>query len=304
MRVPRAAAVPRQLTVAPFVGSAAVAAGLVTRRQLTGDAWRRLLPDIYAWRGLAVDHRLRCRAAGLYLAGRGAVSGRDAAALWGAEVRPLDAPVETTVPHEVRFRAPAGIRVVRSRLARGDITGRWGVPVTTASRTAFDLARRLSLPEAVVCVDAMLAARLIIPPELPAFAAARPGWPGLEQLHTVVALADRGAESPQESRLRMILIAGGLPRPVTQYEVRDHAGRQVARLDLAYPRARLGMEYDGDQHRTREAFRRDLRRLNALRVNGWSVLRFTAADLRRPVQVVATVRAALTGHPVTFPGAG
>jgi hypothetical protein len=117
----------------------------------------------------------------------------------------------------------------------------------------------------------------------------------------VLVLADGGAGSPQESRLRLILVAGGLPRPVAQYEVRDPDGTFVARLDLGFPKHRLGAEYDGDHHRERDTFRRDLRRLNALRIRGWTVLRFTAADLYDPRRVVATVRAALASAATTAP---
>ena len=92
----------------------------------------------------------------------------------------------------------------------------------------------------------------------------------------------------------MILIAGRLPWPVTQYRVHDEAGLFVARLDLAYPNARLGIEYEGDHHRSRDAFQRDLRRINALRACGWTVLRFGALDIyREPRKIIATVRAAL-----------
>ena len=289
----RIVAAPRELTHAPFVGCKAVADGLVTRRQLAGDAWRRMLPDIYAWSRLRLDHRMWCRAAGLFLHGRGVVSGRDAAALFGADAVVRGAPIEVTVPEPVRIRAPGGLVVVRSPLPAGDVDGWAGVPVTTPVRTAFDVARRLPIIEAVVTVDAMLAARLVTPAGLEATAAARPGWPGLRQLRRVVELCDAGAESPQESRLRLVLIAGGLPRPVCQHEVFDGNGCFVARLDLAYPDRKLAIEYEGDHHRDRSTFQRDLRRMNRLRALGWTVLRFGAADIyRQPVRVIALVQIA------------
>jgi hypothetical protein len=145
-----------------------------------------------------------------------------------------------------------------------------------------------------VCVDAMLAVRLLAPADLATSADRRAHWPGLSQVRKVLLLCDAGAESPQESRLRLILIAGGLPRPVCQYEVRDPAGMFVARLDLAYPEQRLGIEYEGDHHRGRGAFQHDMRRINRLRACGWTVLRFGVADIYRDrARVVATVRAAL-----------
>lgn len=290
----RSVAVPRELTYAPFVGRDEVAAGFVTRAQLAGPAFRRLLPDIYAWAQLRLDHQAWCLAAGLFLRDRGAVSGRAAAALWGADVLVRGEPIEITVPKSTRFRTPSGLTVVRSALPPEDIAQRAGIPVTTPRRTAFDLARRLPLIEAVVAVDAMLAARLISRGTVSAFIRDGRYWPGLPQLRKVAMLCDPGAESPMETRLRMILIAGRLPWPVTQYEVRDESGLFVARLDLAYPEHKLGIEYEGDHHRRREAFQRDLRRINALRACGWTVLRFAAMDIyREPRKVIATVRAAL-----------
>ena len=289
----RAATIPRELTYAPFVGRDAVAEGLLTRRQLAGDAWRRLLPGIYAWSGLRLDHRMRCLAVGLFLHGRGAISGRDAAAIWGADALVRGAAIEVTVPEAVRFRAPDGLVLVRSRLQDSDVSAWAGVPVTTPGRTAFDVARRLPIVESVATVDAMLAARLLRPQDLAASAAVRPGWPGISQLRRVLELCDGSAESPQESRLRMILIAGGLPRPVCQHEVFDARGTFVARLDLAYPERQLAIEYEGDHHRNREVFQKDLRRINRLRALGWTVLRFGPVDIyRQPDRVVALVRIA------------
>ncbi|GAA0916164.1 DUF559 domain-containing protein [Virgisporangium aurantiacum] len=291
--------VPRDL---PFVGSAAIAEGLLTRRQLQGGTWRRLFPDIYACAQLELDHHLRCQAAGLYLRGRGAVSGRSAAAFWGADTLTRGDPIEVTVPADVRIRPPAGLRVIRSSLGTADLIAVGGTPVTTPARTAFDVARRLPIVEAVVTVDAMLAKRLIVDDTLLRLAVDHPGWPGVDRLRQVHALSDAGAESPQESRLRMILVGGSLPRPVTQHVVRDAGGTFVARLDLAYPEHRLGIEYEGDHHRDRGTFQRDLRRINALRACGWIVLRFAAADIyRNPDRIVELVRAALevdllTGH--------
>ena len=81
---------------------------------------------------------------------------------------------------------------------------------------------------------------------------------------------------------------------MAQYEVRDGVGFFVARLDLAYPERRLGVEYEGDHHRGRSVFAHDLRRINALKLLGWRVLRFGAADVfGQPDRIVAQVRAAL-----------
>jgi hypothetical protein len=161
-------------------------------------------------------------------------------------------------------------------------------------RTAFDIARRPPLFEAVVGIDAMLAARLVTASALARFGASRERWPGVRQVRKVLVVCDGGAESPMESRLRLVLIAGGLPWPVTQHEVFAPDGAFVARLDLAYPRYRLGIEYEGDHHRSRRVYQQDLRRINALNACGWTVLRFGAADVyRKPRRVIEVVRTAL-----------
>jgi very-short-patch-repair endonuclease len=59
-------------------------------------------------------------------------------------------------------------------------------------------------------------------------------------------------------------------------------------------RSAPALEYEGDHHRERGQFRRDIARVNALRQAGWLVLRFTADDvLRDPDRVVVLVAAAI-----------
>jgi Protein of unknown function (DUF559) len=287
-------AVPRDLSYAPFRGSDAIAAGMLTRRQLQSPRWRRMFRDIYVAAAVRLDHHAWCIAASLMLDGRGAISGRSAAALFNVDVLARGAPVEVTVPRSMRLLPPPRMNIMRSALPVGD-TQQWaGMLTTTPLRTAFDIARRPPLFEAVVGVDAMLTARLVTRSQLERFGTARKRWPGMRQLHKVLVVCDGGAESPMESRLRLVLIAGGLPWPVTQHEVFDPNGAFVARLDLAYPEFRLGIEYEGDHHRDRYTYQQDLRRINALNACGWTVLRFGAADVyRNPGRVVATVRAAL-----------
>jgi Protein of unknown function (DUF559) len=95
-----------------------------------------------------------------------------------------------------------------------------------------------------------------------------------------------------ETRLRWLLIQAGLPRPDVQVHLRDCEGRFLGRADLFYSRARLAVEYDGDNHRDRLV--EDDRRQNLMINAGFRLLRFTAGDIyRRPESVVAQVKAAL-----------
>lgn len=113
---------------------------------------------------------------------------------------------------------------------------------------------------------------------------------GSARLDRVVALADPRAESPPETRLRLLLALSGLPVPQVQFPLYDDRGRSWVRFDLAYPDALLAIEYDGAEHddpldRVRDA------RTAAL---GWQTLRITADGLTRNTRrTVGTVRALL-----------
>ena len=77
--------------------------------------------------------------------------------------------------------------------------------------------------------------------------------------------------------------------------IRGDSGAPTFRLDLAYPQARVGIEYDGRSHLDRERLRADRRRINWLDAHGWTMRYFTDQDLyHRPDHVVAVVRKALS----------
>ena len=251
------------------------------------------MSDVYIRAEIEMTYRLWCYAAALYGAPRGAICGVSAAFMHGVDV--LDAsegPVELLLPKEVRRASVPMVRLIRSPIGRGDVVIESGVRVTSPNRTAFDLARRLPQVDAVTVIDALCFRRVADLPSIVAFAQAHPGWPGFTRVAPVLELVEPLSESPMETRLRLVLIDGGLPRPVAQFEVRD--SRFIGRLDLAYPAWKIGIEYDGDQHRNPEAFAADLTRQNRLRAAGWTILRFTVRDVyRKPDQICATVRATI-----------
>jgi hypothetical protein len=120
--------------------------------------------------------------------------------------------------------------------------------------------------------------------------AAHPGARGLPRLRGVLPLMDGGAESPQETVARLALIDAGLPAPVTQFRVVDGYGQFVARLDMAYPEYRVGIEYDGPQHWTDPAVRqRDIDKMFTLNELDWIVIR-ASRDLLRYRRTTYVVR--------------
>jgi very-short-patch-repair endonuclease len=263
-----------------FRGSQAIASGLLTRNELRSTAWRPLFRDVYADAGLTVSHRTRCTAAARLLLPPGAaLAGRAAAALFGAGTVETTDPLDVVVPAGTRFGPVAGLRVHNVRLDPGDTLDRAGIPVTSPLRTCWDLACWLDAVEAVTVIDPMIAGRLVTASGLRDYALDRAGRRGWRRTVRAANLADGGAESPPESRLRVRLVLAGLPRPRTQYVItRD--GRFVARVDLAWPEFRIAIEYDGMWHHDPAQFHRDRRRLNQILGEDWLVLHVTARRLR------------------------
>ena len=237
---------------------------------------------------------MRCAAAALLLPEDAAITQRSAAFLHGVDILPRTAPVQVTVNRGTSMPSRPGLDVRRGVLSELDLTRVGGLPVTTLVRTAFDLGRDQNLERAVVGLDAVLHTRFVTADEVAKYADDHPRWPGRNHLLRALRLAHPGSESPWETRTRLLLLRAGLPHPEVQYEVLGPYGEVLARLDLAYPEHRLGIEYDGDHHRERDAFRADLARHNRLRAQGWTVLRFIATDIRdTPERTIAQIRATL-----------
>jgi very-short-patch-repair endonuclease len=291
-RMSRIPARPPALRGKIFRGSDQVRAGRLTKAQLRSSAWHRLFPDVYACASLPIDHARRARAAA-GLAGPGAVvSGRSAGVLWGVDLAGPDDDVECTLAPGCRAGTVRGIRVTRRELATEEVTRRDGVRVTTVVRTALDLARIQPVEEAVVALDQFLRTGLVTLDDVRAAASAATG-PGCRQIRRVAELADGRAESPQETRLRLLLHRSRLPRPLAQYVVRGSDGGFVARVDFAWPDAKVAVEYEGRWHGQPQQVARDRRRLNELAAAGWTVVFVTSADLHDPVALIARIAAAL-----------
>jgi hypothetical protein len=262
----------------PFRGSQALAGGLLTPNQLYGPRHRRLFRDVFVPATLEPDLATRSRAAFLLVRGRrGLLAGYSAAALLGADCAPHDAPAEVLVPHYMR--GEPGLRVSYGAAAGVDLMLAGGCRVTAPLRTAWDLARRLPLVEAVIAVDALARAGGFAPAELLTRRRSAPGARNCRRLDEVVALSDPRAESPRETRLRVGLVRAGLPAPEVQYRIEDEHGFVLARVDLGYPCAKLAIEYDGATHFTVRRARLDRERDGLLASHGWQTLRLAGDDI-------------------------
>jgi hypothetical protein len=261
--------------------------------------WESPLPGAYKLAGAPPTWRQCAMSACLSLGVRTVVSFRAAAALRNfpgiKRVR-----VEVTVPRN-RHRIGSSeiiIHTTREPIPEEDVTTIDGIPVTKPARTLLDLAT--VEPEAVIerCLDDLLRRHLVSLSFLERWLQdpRRRRHRGTKVLQRLVAArATMGVtESPLETELLKLLQRSGLPIPMLQYVVEDH-GRFVARLDLAYPAARVAIEADGFRyHDGRKAFDSDRARGNDLQTLGWNVLRITSQHLAEdPIGVARWIRRAL-----------
>lgn len=281
---------PPSLLAAPFRGSTAIGAGLLTVAQLRSSTWRRLFRDVYVNARLPDSHLIRIRGAALRLPAGAAISGRSAAHLWCAELAASD-PVEMLTP--TAFGPLDGARIHLGNVDPDELTVHRGIPVCVPAHALWEISRALPLLDAIGWVDALARRRRLSRAAVMAHAERHRGAPGSRQATATMRLCDPRAESVPESKVRVAVITGGLPAAVPQFVVRDEDGYFVARVDLAWPRWKFAIEYDGLWHAERIQLDEDRRRLRSLNAAGWHVYPVTRADMHDMSGLVADIAAAL-----------
>jgi very-short-patch-repair endonuclease len=197
-----------------------------------------------------------------------------AAALWGL-LRPLEGPVDVSVPTCNGRRPRAGIRIHRARrLADAEREGlvvrtiRNGIPVTSVPRTLEDL-------------------RGVVPPRLHRRAVRQAELAGFALGPSI--RPDRTRSDLERDFLAFCRVHG-----VLEPEVNVQIGRW--KVDFLWRDARLAVETDSyEYHRGSIAFEDDHARDLYLRRIGFTVRRYTGAQIRdHPAAVVADLREVLT----------
>ena len=274
----------------PFVGTEAVAAGL-SRRQLA-RRYEAVYRNVYIPKGQQLTAASRAKAAWLWSGRRATLAGLSAAAVQGTRW------IDAGLPAELFRRCdPAdGILIYRDKLADDEVTLVNDIPCTTPARTAYDLGRRGTLTQAVIRLDALAQARRLSSADVHPLVFRHRGAKGIVQLRKALDLMDGGAESPQETRTRLLLVRrGGLLPPETQIAIVDEYGRVFARLDMGWTEWKVGVEYDGVQHWVDPAQRTwDIDRAAELATRGWTIIGVSSDLLKyRPNVVITRVREAL-----------
>ncbi|HZU49726.1 MAG TPA: hypothetical protein VFA16_21100 [Mycobacterium sp.] len=253
---------------------------VLSRRELEADLKCGVLQKL--WHGIYgsgnVDTGLRLRGLDLATGSTVAVCLSTAAGGYGFDTEDTR-DLHVLDPGDHHLRPADGLVIHRRKDAPLTLVA--GRPATTPAWTAIEVARSLRRARALATLDAALRSGTCSRDDLRRAADHQRGRRGIVAVRQLLPLAAPEAESPMESEARLVMIDGGLPTPALQYEIVDN-GRQVWRVDFAWPEYRVAAEYDGvDWHSGPEAFFRDRRRTAALQELDWVAVPIVAEDVRR-----------------------
>jgi hypothetical protein len=256
-------------------------------------AIRRVFNGVYV--PAAVPDTLETRIAAVKLVRKPFVVLRDRTAAWVWGVDTFDYRELEILP-PLEFSSLRGHTRTRRKGCDGgirdlkdvDIVEIDGVLITTPARTAIDLAckdcrRPGGRRKALARLDAFMRVCDVTHDDMHKVLLRFRGRRGVRQARSLVPIADPRAESQGESWPRLEILDHGLPAPELQHWV-SVDGYPTYRLDMAYPKHRVAIEYDGREfhegvdengHDRRE---RDEARRAWLREHGWTVIVLTKDD--------------------------
>lgn len=239
-------------------------------------------------------------AAALLWAGEGsAASHRCASALWRFDSCPPGV-VEITTFRNLRAEEAGHIKIHRySSLLPDEVESIGGIRATAPARTLLDLAAVVPSHRLEIALDSALRRKQVTLPELRLTLSrnARRGRRGVQAFRRALEIRD-DSFVPQhrglESKLWRLIATSDLPTPLREYPVIE-GGREIYRIDFAYPDRMLAIEADSwEHHSDRISWSKDHDRGNVLTVRGWRLLHFTyEAVVNRPDSVIQTIRDAL-----------
>jgi len=287
---------------AVFTTAYAMAHG-VSRSQLQRGAYSHIFWGVYTT-GDAADVAMRALAA-LRVAGPNALLGGVTVlkflGVWLPARLQEDDHIHVTMPPGTCGPQTPPIIVTRSKVVLEpielwDVFGLMGVHPAQAWLQA---ATRLSLIDLVVATDALMRRKhtVAIWPEFEYVLSCFPGRRGVKRARQALAMAHEGVDSPMETRLRLALIASRLPCPEVNWPLRPQPDGQLYYLDMAYPQAKLAVEYDGAGHvNNRTQMQRDRTRRREIEDAGWRIITATNADAPDWTRVIDSVRTALSAR--------
>jgi hypothetical protein len=232
------------------------------------------------------------------------VSHSTAARLYGVPLpRRLerDERIHLSVPRGIR--APQRPGVIGHSCAPANGESPWldsrGLRISRPARLWLELASQLDLVELVIAGDYLLRGfrerdgshrPFVTTPHLRQAAAEHPSHRHKRVIARALELIRERVDSPYETRLRLIVQSAGFPDPVVNVPILDAAGEIIAQPDLRIPGYNVGLEYQGDGHRTdRSQWQRDVVRRRELDEIKWKTIEAVAPDVRNPMHLLRTL---------------
>ncbi|HEY3575197.1 MAG TPA: hypothetical protein VGK98_15350 [Arthrobacter sp.] len=183
-----------------------------------------------------------------------------------------------------------GVAGHRLELLDSDLTELDGVPITSPARTWLDLAAILGLEDLVVAADFFICSqsRSFGPRKLALCSMAdlqqqverSGGARGIRKAKAALGLARVGADSAPETRLRLAMGRLGLPEPAQGYVITDETDWELAWPDMAFPKFKVAVNYDGRHHLEPRQRESDIRRDESIAAIGWTSVTITASQVR------------------------
>jgi hypothetical protein len=302
MPLPRA--IPAELRTGPFLTSSALRLGL-TYRELRSGRFRRIFRDVYVVAAVPDSLELRCSAALLIMPAGAVFCGVTAARLYGLPVPADDQRIHAAVPRKSTGTVPRliGIVVHRVTLDSAEFRKPHGLWTIGPERLYIELAAVLTRLDLIIAGDQLLSAGWTDLPGLAGYLGRTRNLRGLRLGRRTMSHLEPRADSPPESRLRMLIVDNGFPRPVANADVFDRSGDWIARPDLAYPNLKIAIEYEGRHHQEDPAqYDRDIHRNRDLRSDGWIVNPYHARILfQTPTMILDDLADAFTERGVSAP---
>ena len=249
------------------------------RTVLAKGLWLRPARGVYVDRGSPDTPQRRAMVAWLSTrAGDGVLSFVTAA--WALELLAASPLPHVTVRPAASPRSKVA-RVHRSVVPLADRVHRHGMTVTSPSRTILDLGSVLERSRLDDVIDGAFCRKLATLASVEAcIGRMRRAHTGVAAVRASIAVWSPTIEpgSVAEMRLLRMLRDLGVTDLVTQHVVRGPDGFE-ARLDVAAPSLRRGLEYDSVLHHNPRRWARDEPRYATLEALGWRVDDVTKSDL-------------------------
>lgn len=182
---------------------------------------------------------------------------------------------------------------------RPGATAQLGVLVVSSqAETLRELATVLPLWDVVAAIESVIGPDAVFPGATvetlaPVFDAAV-GTAGAARARQALGLARAEVRSPGETVMRLVIESAGFPAPVPNLPVLDPFSGRARYIDLAWESVGIGLEYDGDDHRTtKDQWRADENRRDELASRGWTLARANGEDLWRPRRILLRLRRSL-----------